>query len=90
MVEKYLYPALSYMKANKAVFDKKETQDLDRIINDLETRFKKPNEFGTIAQENRRMFIEWIVQYDKRRGTKFHKTFPELHEFWLECKKCMI
>ena len=52
---------LSYMKANKAVFDKKETQDLDRIINDLETRFKKPNEFGTIAQENRRMFIEWIV-----------------------------
>ena len=90
LVEKYLYPALSYMKANKAVFDKKETQDLDRIINDLETRFKKPNEFGTIAQENRRMFIEWIVQYDKRRGTKFHKTFPELHEFWLECKKCMI
>ena len=89
LVEQYLYPALSFMKGSKEFTDE-ETRNLQRIIEDLEYRFRDPNKFGEIARANRRMFIEWIKQYDKRRGKDFHEVFPELKEFWLECKKCMI
>ena len=36
------------------------------------------------------MFYEWIQQYDKRRGTNFVETFPEMNNFLEDCKACMI
>ena len=36
------------------------------------------------------MFYEWIQQYDKRRGTDFLKTFPEMNKFYEDCKECMM
>ena len=34
------------------------------------------------------MFYQWIEQYDKRRGTDFVKTFPEMKNFYDECLRC--
>jgi organic radical activating enzyme len=36
--------------------------------------------------EGRRDFYNWFNEYDKRRGTNFLKTFPNLQEFYETCK----
>jgi hypothetical protein len=35
--------------------------------------------------EGKRDFFNWFTEYDRRRGTNFVKTFPELEEFYFEC-----
>ena len=34
----------------------------------------------------RSQFAEYIIEYDKRRGTNFVETFPEYERFFTECK----
>jgi len=31
-------------------------------------------------------FYAFFTEHDRRRGTSFLKTFPEMREFWEECK----
>ena len=31
-------------------------------------------------------FYKFFNEHDKRRGTNFLKTFPEMSEWWDECK----
>jgi hypothetical protein len=33
----------------------------------------------------RKQFAEYVMEYDKRRGTNFLETFPEYKEFFEEC-----
>ena len=68
----------------------REIQKMERIVKDLDVRYENPNDFEKEAIEGRRMFYEWIQQYDKRRGTDFVKTFPEMDKFYEDCKACMI
>jgi len=35
----------------------------------------------------RKNFVAFIEEYDKRRGTNFSDTFPEYASFFQECKK---
>lgn len=35
----------------------------------------------------RRDFANFFTEYDRRRGTHFLETFPEMHNFWNECLK---
>jgi len=35
--------------------------------------------------EGKRDTFNWFTAYDRRRGTNFIKTFPELEEFYFEC-----
>ena len=44
---------------------------MERIVKDLDVRYENSNDFEKEAIEGRRMFYEWIQQYDKRRGTDF-------------------
>ncbi|MBR19702.1 MAG: hypothetical protein CMA64_06105 [Euryarchaeota archaeon] len=88
LVEKYLYPCVPFMQKNS--FTDREVQKMDRIVKDLDVRNNKPEEFEREAVEGRRMFYEWIQQYDKRRGTDFLKTFPQMNKFYEDCKSCMI
>ena len=74
----------------KNSFTDREVQKMDRIVKDLDVRNNKPEEFEREAVEGRRMFYEWIQQYDKRRGTDSLKTFPEMNKFYEDCKACMI
>lgn len=36
---------------------------------------------------NRKQFYQFIQQYDQRRGLDFLSTFPEMENYWTECKK---
>ena len=55
------------MKLNKDYFERREISDFVRIIEDLERRINNLNSRRT-QNVNRRMFREWIEQYDTRRG----------------------
>jgi len=44
---------------------------------------KKPEEL----KKNRINFYRFFKEHDTRRGTDLVKTFPELTDFWFECKK---
>ena len=37
-------------------------------------------------QEGRKDFYNWFTEYDRRRGTDFLKTFPDLASFYNSCK----
>lgn len=87
MLAEYIIPCLNFMKMKN--FDEKEILDLERIIQDLQNKFDDVDA-QKLAIETRRMFYEYVEQYDKRRKTSFVETFPELKWFYKECKACMI
>jgi hypothetical protein len=37
-------------------------------------------------KEGKRDFYNWFTEYDRRRGTNFQTTFPELKMFYFECE----
>jgi hypothetical protein len=37
-------------------------------------------------KRDRKDFFRFFTEHDRRRGTDFLKTFPELEEFWNLCK----
>ena len=41
---------------------------------------------GTMKLQNQYNFAKHFEEHDKRRGTNFVKTFPELEEFYNFCK----
>jgi organic radical activating enzyme len=38
------------------------------------------------VKEGRKDFYNWFTEYDRRRNTNFLETFPDMLEFWEECK----
>jgi hypothetical protein len=40
--------------------------------------------------KQRKDFVLFIDEYDKRRGKNFLKTFPEMKEFYQSCKKLIV
>ena len=40
--------------------------------------------------KNRYSFYQYFNEHDKRRGTNFLKTFPELEEFYNFCKSIKL
>ena len=36
--------------------------------------------------QHKKNFYAFFNEHDRRRGTSFEKTFPEMEEFWQECK----
>ena len=38
------------------------------------------------SAEQKRNFYAFFNEYDRRRRTNFLNTFPEMEEFWMECK----
>ncbi len=83
LVQTYLHPCLKFMQEKN--FEAFEIQKFERILEDLDGRFKNPDKFKQISNEGRRMFYDWIREHDKRRGTNFEKTFPELITFYRDC-----
>jgi hypothetical protein len=40
----------------------------------------------TADAQQKKNFYAFFNEHDRRRGTSFEKTFPEMEEFWKECK----
>jgi hypothetical protein len=36
--------------------------------------------------QNRKDFVKFVDEHDRRRGTNFLKTFPEMEEFYFNCR----
>ncbi len=85
--EKYMLPCLDFMKNNISTnhtgFEEYEMIKFQRIIESIDI----PKENKTKLSIRRAKFYDVINEMDKRRGTNFLKTFPELKEFYFECEK---
>ena len=83
----YMYESLKFMQDNLndndyTMFSQSEVDKFSRVVKYMETT--NYNESKLI--EGRRDFYNWFTEYDRRRGTNFISTFPELEKFYLECK----
>ena len=78
--------ALSYMEAHEADEDKQafgslEVDKFRRVVKYMETTEYSAEKIA----EGRRDFHSWFTEYDRRRGTDFLSTFPELADFYEAC-----
>lgn len=81
----YVDEALAFMKANlhseaRPGFLHVEVQRLQRIRTVMQT----PRNASVTHKKD---FYDMFREYDRRRGTDFLKTFPELREFWEDCER---
>jgi hypothetical protein len=82
----HMYKHLEYSEwpgtANQAFYEF-EAEKLKRIY--YLARDHKENEQTNISRRN---FVAFIDEHDRRRGTNFLETFPELGDFYSFCKTC--
>lgn len=68
--------------ANKGFYEH-EADKLKRIYEMAQNSVQNKNQYVDV---NRKDFIKFIDEHDKRRGTNFLETFPELTDFYNKCK----
>ena len=82
---------IDFMKDN---IDKDETDRMGFFISEIEklqrvlTVFESKIKDGYSEKEQfRKDFVKFVDEHDRRRGTNFKNTFPELMEFYNACKE---
>jgi organic radical activating enzyme len=60
-----------------------EVQRMQRVLDWMQEGSKLDREYVTIQRAD---FFRFFNEHDKRRDTNFMETFPEMKEFWNECK----
>ena len=63
-------------------FTSLEYEKFRRVVDYMETTVYTDDRL----KEGRKDFYNWFVEYDRRRGTDFAATFPEMVEFYNRCK----
>jgi hypothetical protein len=66
---------------NRSKFNDLEYAKFERVVKYMESAIYTPEKL----LEGKRDFFNWFTEYDRRRGTNFVKTFPELEEFYFGC-----
>jgi len=66
---------------NRNKFNDLEYEKFKRVVKYMETTHYTPERII----ERKRDFFNWFTEYDRRRGTDFRKTFPELEDFYFDC-----
>jgi hypothetical protein len=59
-----------------------EYEKFRRVVDYMETTIYTEEKL----KEGRKDFYNWFTEYDRRRGTDFVSTFPELVDFYNNCK----
>lgn len=77
---RYMEISLEYMRRNK--FSELEYEKFSRVVEYMRTT----NYDKTKLDEGRKDFYNWFTEYDRRRGTNFVETFPELEQFYNDCR----
>lgn len=102
LVNNYLIPALKFMydhigntTFNSGIrFDENECLKLKRNMKDCinAARMVKDNGLSgkQAVRQNRAKFVQFVEQYDARRGKKFLETFPEYVDFYSLCRTELI
>ena len=83
----YMYESLDFIKENvndsvSNKFTELEYEKFRRVVDYMETTVYTDDRL----KEGRKDFYNWFVEYDRRRGTDFAATFPEMVEFYNRCK----
>lgn len=89
--KKYFEEQLQFMQENAtndkllgAGFNEEEIHKMKRVKDTFEQALlKSETEYQTILRKD---FVIFVDEHDKRRGTNFLKTFPELKNFYDFCK----
>jgi hypothetical protein len=84
---KYMNLHLSFIQSNLNVdnlskFTSLEYEKFRRVVDYMETTVYSDEKL----KEGRKDFYNWFTEYDRRRGTDFVATFPELADFYNRCK----
>ena len=66
---------------NRSKFNDLEYEKFLRVVKYMESAIYTPEKL----KEGKRDFFNWFTEYDRRRGTNFLETFPELEEFYFDC-----
>jgi hypothetical protein len=66
---------------NRFKFNDLEYEKFLRVVKYMETTLYTQERL----LEGKRDFFNWFTEYDRRRGTDFQKTFPELVDFYFDC-----
>jgi organic radical activating enzyme len=79
----FMRNALEFIKTNISPdkFTELEYEKFRRVVDYMETTVYPDNKLS----EGRKDFYNWFTEHDRRRGTNFTTTFPELNNFYLEC-----
>lgn len=83
----YMHDHLTYITDNlddkdRTKFSELEFEKFKRVVHYMETtEYSKER-----ISEGRKDFYAWFTEYDRRRGTDFKSTFPELVNFYNRCK----
>jgi hypothetical protein len=56
---------------------------MQRVLDWMREGWKLDPEYVKIQRGD---FSKFFTEHDKRRGTRFLNTFPEMKEFWEECR----
>jgi hypothetical protein len=87
---KRLQDVVDWMQANLETADQPfqgfkdyEVQRMQRVLDWMHEGSKLDREYVTIQRAD---FYRFFNEHDKRRNTNFLKTFPEMREFWNQCK----
>ena len=83
----YMYSNLEFIKSN--IYDRSieyftnlEYEKFRRVVDYMETTVYSEEKL----REGRKDFYNWFTEYDRRRGTDFIATFPEMVAFYNRCK----
>jgi Zn-finger nucleic acid-binding protein len=68
---------------DRTKFSELEYEKFLRVVKYMETTQYSEDKL----EEGRRDFYRWFTEYDRRRGTDFFNTFPELTDFFKYCEK---
>lgn len=82
----YMRESLAFMYANVNTqssmhFTEIEYEKFRRVVKYMETTTYSAEKIT----EGRRDFYAWFSEHDRRRGTNFLETFPEMEEFYKHC-----
>lgn len=87
---KRLQDVVDWMRENLETADKPfngfkdyEVQRMQRVLDWMREGSKLDPDYVKLQRAD---FYRFFNEHDKRRGTDFLKTFPEMREFWEECK----
>jgi hypothetical protein len=67
-------------------FDGFKDYEIQRMERDLDWMKKGKKLTEKYINEQRADFYRFFNEYDKRRDHNFLETFPQMKEFWQECK----
>lgn len=94
MLLNYMIPCLEFMLSNVSHssivnhlgFEPYEVEKFQRIITNRLYYHNKYNTKDKILTRYRAKFYDFVNEIDHRRNTNFLETFPEMEQFYLECK----